>query len=472
MSAAIAHARGILAMLHPASPNAGRTWLSLIGGTCGLSLASSALDGDGVGSRLLGAMMLFAATAGLSGVQQALWSPGTGHLIPLPIGKITRRVVELVFYLVLAVAIALPMTAAMAMVQAQASLSTTTDEPMVVVISVWVSLAKATMLVAPLLVAIVPGETRHGPIALPRLLLPWLPVGVAASAGWLAEPSGLLLTLVVMGCIAGILLALRSTGWEDWWPRLPDLYRNSARVRDRMMPEARTATDHRSGLRNGIGWGLSLSAFAWLIVLATSRGIIREDWNVASLLLIAAAFIAGAYSSMDIPLAARLRPWRAGAVPWSVLPLPHGEMRKRIQSGQSLTWLVLAIVQLLALWGVYFGLAGSRTELISAELVVGMLLPMIPVLIVFEAFYTNASRPAGLIPGVIITILGFGTVMLPLIIATELLGGLPGTIAPASLSAVAATQRLLAGVGPAFLIGLLWLGAGRLLVLRDIARQR
>jgi hypothetical protein len=473
MNAAIAHARAVLITLHPANPAAQLSWLALIGGACGLTIASSSIDGTQFGTRLIAGLFLLAATAGLSGLRQAQWTPrgGERHL-PLPIGRHTRRWVEIALYLIMAVVVALPLVAGMALLRSQASVATSTDTAAAMVAGDLLSLAKAVVLVAPLLVAILPGESRHGPIALLRLLLPWLPLGVASTAGWLTEPAGVLLTLLTMWLITLTLLALRRTGWEDWWPHLPDFAIDKRKIRQGLAPPMRLRADYRAGLRNGISWGLGLSALAWATLLGASRGVIDQDWNVAALLLIAAAFLATAYASMNIPLAARIRPWKAGAVPWSLLPLPHGEMQKRIHSSQALTWLVLAAAQLLALWLVYLGLAGGRTVLFGTEFVVGMLLPMIPALMVIEAFGSNASRPTGFIPSVVAAVLGFGTAMIPLIAATALLGEHPGTTAPQALSAMAALQRLLAVAGPATLLGMAWLAAGRLMILRDQARQR
>jgi hypothetical protein len=471
MSPALAHARGLLAVLHPACPAAHKGWISLFGGACGLAMASQALDNAEVGARLIAAMFLFFAAAGLGGLQQAAWQPRVGDLAPLPIGRATRRLVELVLYTILASTVALPLAAGMAMLGAHSSLAFAAHDPMVIILDDMTSLMRAVLLVLPLLVAIAPGETRHGPIALLRLLLPWLPLGVASSAGWLAEPTGFWLTLAAMGAAAVTLLALRSTGWEDWWPRLPDLSRHKARARRGLPIHARLAADFRAGLRDGLGWGLGLSVLGWLLMAASSRGIIGESWAVAAVLLMAGAFMVAIYTSMNIPRAARIRPWRAGALPWSLLPLPHGAMQRGIHSAQSAAWLVLVPVHLLALWLSYLGLPGPRTELFGAEFVVGMLVAVIPAVMSFEARFTNASRPAGLMAGLTMGALGIGTAMVPLLAATALLGELPMTFDPAPLSALAALQRLLAVAGPATLLGLAWLAMGRVLIQSDMARQ-
>lgn len=96
---------------------------------------------------------------------------------------------------------------------------------------------------------------------------------------------------------------------------------------------------------------------------------------------------------------------------------------------------------------------------------------MIAVLVVFEALHTNASRPIGAIALTIIVVLGFATAMAPLVIATELLGELPGITAHEPLEAQAAAMSTLIVAGPAFLIGLAWLAVGRVMVLRDIERR-
>ncbi len=474
MNPAIAHTRGILAMLHPSRPSAGRAWGSLAFGFLGLVLAGRYLDHVEIGDRLFAAMWLLFASAGLSGLRQACWSPRTGTLAPLPIGRVYRLFVEAAAYLGLVLAIALPLYIGQTMLglRWRSVLAPVPDTAGIYLLTELAWLGAATMLLLPLLVATAPGEARQGPLAMLRLLLPWLPMGVAAPAGWLDDPRGLWLTVAAMWATTGLLLALRRTGWEDWWPQLPDLSRRKDPQRPGLAHPARVDADFRDGLRHGLGWGLGLCALAWPLLALSSRGIVDERWQIAAALAIAFSFLVATQLAMRIPVEAHLPNWTPETLPWTLLPIPRGTMQGRIHRSQALAWLVLAPLQLLAMVLVSQGMAGNSLGLVGVDFCLAMLLPTMPIVMLWEGRFASSPSPAGPLPRVAFVVLAALTVMLTLVGGFWLVDQLPIILNEAPMGWVEACSRTGAIAGPPALLGLAWLAAGRLIIQRDIARQR
>ncbi len=470
---ALAHARGTLHFLHPDAAAAKRAWSALAIGVVGLLSTTALLDNAEFGDRLFAAMWLLFAASGLHGLRQACWTPQGVDMATLPIGRVRRNVVEIATYTALITALTVPFVLVLSTVSSRRFEPVAAAEPgLHPAVEGLLGLAVVVLLLVPLLAAAAPGSVRRGPASLLRLLLPWLPLGIAATAGWLAEPTYLGLTLLAMVALATTLLALRRTGWEDWWPTLPDLFASDGAQRPGLAPLKRLGADFVAGLGHGLGIGVLANALAWAVVLAVSRGAISSHWTTLALLLISGSFLYAIFTAVNLPIAARAKIWRSGALPWAMLPLPHGAMQRRIHSGQAAVWLVLALIQMSMLWLTYQGLGGDRSDIFGAEFTVGILLACLPIAILFEAINSNASRkPAAWIPFAL-GLLGFASFMAPLVASTEILGAAGRLIDPTALTPTDALLRTLAVAGPAFLIGLAWLAAGRLLVLRDIARQR
>jgi hypothetical protein len=474
MSASMAHARSVLVQLHPARPGSGRAWGALTMGFLGLALASRYLDHGELGDRLFAAMWLLFACAGISGLRRACWSPPSGELALLPIGRTRRLVVEGGTYLLLILTLAVPLVLVQSWLglRWRSVLAPVPESAGVEVLQALAHLALATALLLPLLVATAPEESRQGPLAMLRLLLPWLPLGVAAPAGWLETPWGVLLTLLAMAASAALLLALRRTGWEAWWPRLPDLSRRRGQRRPGLAPPLRLATDYRDGLRHGLGWGIALLLPAWLLMAASARGIIDEDWSIAALLLMVGAFMTATQSAMSIPLAARFPIWEPEAIPWAGLPIPNGAMQQRIHSSQAIAVLVLGALHLLAMGAAYRGLPAGKPALLATDLTAVMMLPMMPVVMLWEGRFTNSPRTPSLCSRALLVTLGIASIALPVTGCIMLFEPEAWLNAGAPMSWGTAYARVGTVAGPAALVGLAWLAAGRLLVLRDIARQR
>ncbi len=467
MSASAAHARSALHLLHPSSPAARRAWGPLVIGVVGLFSASRFLGHAEFTDRLFAAMWLLFATAGLHSLRQACWTPQAAELAVLPIGRARRMAVEIAVYASLIVTLAAPLVVLLSLVSHRryGVLDGATD---LTALSAITDLGVVTLLTLPLLVAAAPGETRRGPLALLRLLLPWLPLGVAATAGWLADPAGLWLTLLVMSCMTGVLLAMRRTGWEDWWPRLPDLFHPRTPARPGLAHPARLEVDFRDGLTTGLGWGLGLTALAGALLVGTTRGVIPEDWQILAMLLTAGAFLTGTQTAMRIPLGARAPTWTPETIPWTLLPLPHGAMQRRIHSGQAIAWGVLAVAQALVLVLAAQGVAGDRSSMVAADFTTGLLLALMPIVMAWEGRFINSPWPPGPLARLVFVLMGLTSTLLPLAGARLLLDRLPDD----ALGWIGAAQHTAAVIGPAALVGLVWLVAGRVLILRDVAGQR
>lgn len=471
MSAAVAHARGIVSMLHPASPAARGAWGPVVIGVVGLFSASRFLGHAEFSDRLFAAMWLLFATAGLHSLRQASWTPRAAELAVLPIGRVRRMAVEITIYTSLIVTLAAPLVALLSLVSRRryGVLDGTSD---LTALNAITDLGVVTLLMLPLLVAVAPEEVRRGPLALLRLLLPWLPLGVAATAGWIADPAGLWLTLLAMSSVAALLLTLRRTGWEAWWPRLPDLFHPHTPTRPGLAHPARLADDFRNGLTTGLGWGLGLTVLAGALLVGTTRGVVAEGWQIPAVLLAAAAFLMGTQTAMNIPLAARTPTWTPQTIPWTLLPLPRGAMQRRIHASQAVAWAVLALAQALVLVLATQGTVGDRNTLVAADFTTGLLLALIPMVVAWEGRFINTPRPPALPARLVFVLVGLTTTLAPLAGTRLLLDLLPIGAPDSALSWFAAAQHTAAVIGPAALVGLAWLAAGRLMILQDVATQR
>lgn len=474
MSATVAHLRGMLAMLRPGEPSALRALSGLAIGTLGLLIASRSLDAVELGDRVFGAMWLVFSAAGLPSLREACWAPRSHESIPLPLSRWSRRLAELTLYLAAISATALVLALSLAWLGL--SLRTILDVPAptggALVAAVARSVGLAMLLLLPLLVASSPRQAQGGPIALLRLLVPWLPVGVAAAAGWLGEPRGVVLTAAAMAAATAALLLLRSTGWERWQPTFPELGDPSQRTRRGLEPFVRLANDLRGGLLQGLGWGLVLSVIAWLLLVGVTRGWLPRDIEIAGILLIAAAFLVATQSSLRIPFTARFPAWQPPHLPWLGLPLPQGAFQSCIHTHQGLAWLVLVPVQAAGLLLTYRLLPADNIAIGGTEITLGLLLVLMPILMLWEGRQASTTRPGGVPLRLAVVLLGLATVQIALFTTSYTMGLAIDADSAGTLGWSQAATRLLGAVGPSAALGLAWLAAGRLLILRDVAAQR
>ena len=474
MNTVSAHVRTLLAMLHPGEPSALPGFSGLFLGTMGLLIASRSLDALEIGDRVFAALGLVLATAGLSSLREARWTPKHLEGVPLPMGRQARPGVELTVYLAMITAAALALGLTWGWLGL--SLRTVLDVPAptggAMVTAVLWGLGKAALLLLPLLVAASPRQAQRGPLALLRLLIPWLPVGVSAAAGWLDGPSGVLMTAGAMAAATTALLLLRHTGWERWRPTLPELGDPSQRARRGREPVTRLVADLRGGLLQGLGWGLALSVMAWLSLAGVALGWLPRDLEIAGILLIAGAFLVATQSSLRIPFTARFPAWRPPQLPWAGLPLPHGAFQRSIHAHQSLAWLALVPVQAAGLLLAYRLLPAEHIAIGGAEITLGLLLVMMPILMLWEGRQANTNRPGGVALRVAVVLLGLATVQVALFMTVNTMGFALDAESAVAQNWSRAAARLLGALGPSTALGLAWLAAGRLLILRDAEAQR
>ncbi len=478
MNAARAHAQGMLRMLHPSQPTANHAWTAIGLGGVGLLVASRGLFAEDVGGRLFAALWLVFAATGQARLRQACWSIGRTDAAPLPIGRFTARAVEYGVYLVIITALALVPVAIFGRWADALTLPMLDGAPpaLQALGGAFGALAITVLLLAPLTAATATGEIRHGPAALLRILLPWMPVGIAAPAGMLESWAGLGMTVLSSSVITAVLLALRSTGWEDWQLSFPRLSRSTAAVRTALPPLARLATDFREGLGRGIGWGLALTAVAWLPLYATIHGWLPQGVLVFALLLLPASFLFVTQTALCVPLMARMSSTKPPPLPWRMLPLPTGDWQRRTYAHQATGLLVVTMANCAALAATYLGLdlAADPTvpnvTLTTVEFVLPMMLVIMPAAVAWEGRFPNSPRPPPPVALVAFLILGVSCFWLVMALGSEGLAGLD--VEQGHLTAVRAAQRLGTAVGPGLLVGAAWLATGWILVTRDIAAQR
>ncbi len=473
MSAAFAQLRGTVHLLHPRSPAARRAWGALVIGAIGLLSASRFLDHAELGDRLFAAMWLLFAASGLHGLRQASWTPRGVELAALPIRRGRGITVEIAAYTALILTLSAPFVLLLSArrfhrLEPWNGVGLGPEAPL----EALGELGVVTLLLLPLLAAAAPGDIRRGPLSLLRILLPWLPLGVAASAGWLADPRGLGLTVLCMSATAAGLLALRRTGWEAWWPRLPDWFRPHEPSRVGLAHPERLETDFRDGLSSGLGLGVLLLTLAWATLWAGSRGLIAEGWLVLAMLLLAAAWLCATQGAMAVPWTARIPAWRPETIPWTQLPLPHGAMQRRLFSSQAIALLALGALQILASALICHGLTGGHSTLLAVDIVNVMLMTTMPVVACWEARFTNSPRPPAPAAWVLVVVLGTATVLGAMLASFGLAARIPWLEGGAPLGWLEAWQRVTVVHGPAALLGLAWLAIGQVMVTRDVAAQR
>ena len=474
MNPALGHARAMLRLLHPSMGTARPAWVGLSIGAMGLLLASRQMFSVELGDRLVGALFLVFTAAGLSLVRQVAWTPNRAELAPLPVPRRTLGNVEAAVYLALISLMATLPASLLAALRFQL-LTVVLEAPQPMwpnLLAGMAGLAIAIVMLVPLLAAVAPHETRYGPLALLRLLVPWLPVGIAAPAGWLQSWTGMLATVMAMGAASAVLLALRHTGWEDWWPTLPSLEGTETRARPALPHAARLATDLREGLTRGLGFALPLTALGWLVYVAAVRRWLPDEAGVPAVLLLTAAFTAPIWTGLRIPGAARFPGWQPHSLPWQLLPVRSGDIQLKLFESTAAGWLVLAPLNLAALLALYLTQGGSGLDLAVAEVVIGLLLMTIPALAAWEGRFINTLRPPPKHAMGLLVLSGIASFWLVVAGSRAVMAGLPEVPLGSSDALVHALHRLIATEGPAFLIGLALLATGRLLLLRDIARQR
>jgi hypothetical protein len=471
---ALAHARGIARLMRPPVASVRPIGSSLLIGVVGLLAASRGMFSPDTGDRLFGALGLVFATAALAGFRRGHWTPRKRELCPLPVRPRVAAVVEAGIYLSLVTLLAMVPASMLALLRFQLS-AVVLEQPLPPRMSLLVGLsglAFAVAMLAPLVIAITPDDIQRGPLAMLRLLLPWLPVGIAAPAGWLESWLGMVATILAMWLITVLLLALRRTGWEHRWPTLPDLSLSITSCRTGLTHPGRLRADRRAGLARGLGLALPLTLLAWLLLSASSRGGLPEAVSVLAILTLATAFILPTWTGLSIPPAARITGWTPSTLPWALLPAPKGAFQGELFSSAALVWLVLAPVNLTALLAHYLGHRTSSPQLVVADIMLAMLLLVMPALATWEGRFINTRRPPPRLALPLFVVPAIVSFWLVISGSATLVEQLALDLGETPLDLAHALKRLLAAQGPAFLIGLAWLAAGRLLVLRDIARQR
>ncbi len=448
-----AHFLGLLRALQPGQPCAAKALASVVVGALGLALAARTLGRVEPMDRLFSAMWLLFAASGLSGLRLAIWAPRLQEALPLPLGRRRRCLTELALYLGL--------VQVGAWIFGLISALVTMSPP-------WVALPHmggATLLLLPLLLGVAPGEGRHGPVALLRLFLPWLPLGWSSLMGWLDSPLGLAGTALAMSAVAGALLLARGTGWEDWWPRLGGGRLLGARRG--LPPRQRLREDFRRGLLRALAWGVPLSLLGWTLLAWRGEGVLWDLSQVAGMLSLAGAWMVGAHCALALPLETRLPGWKPPQLPWALLPLPHGAVQRAIFRHQISCWGILMALQALGLLLHYHLLPPDPARFVALECIVGMLAVMMAVLVFLEGCWGNSPRGLGLVSRGAVLVLGLLSAQLPLFAASFFLRESGGMTPQDALSWAQALARLLQVLGPSILLGLAWLAAGWWVVRRD-----
>lgn len=465
MTALVAHTRTLLHTLDPRQPSAPSAWIGVAGGASGLALAAHGSNHPEFGVRLFSALFMLGAVGGFSTLRQAIRSPASAPLPPLPLGQVSRHATELFLYVlvILVGAVPLVLLGALSLAHVYKGLPPAPAS--------WdaalTNLGAALALLLPMLVATTPMQHSRGPMALLRLLLPWLPAGVSATAGWLAHAPGVLATVAAVWTVALSLLAMRHTGWEAWKPSLPTLHRSEAPTRRGLQPVERLSVDLKGGLGRGLGVGLGLTASGWALFAASRSSDTWEALQVCAILAITGGFLAATWSTLRIPFRARAPGWGPRRLPWQALPLPHGAMQRAMLDHQSLVWLALGPLNAAALLLVHLGQPTNDATAMAAEITLGMLLVLLPALTAWEAIATNSQRKLRAHGHALFFLLGIASFGVALIGSTALVGTL--TAEEATMGWILAAKRVLAATGLSFVLGLAWLAAGRLLAMREQA---
>ncbi len=464
-----AQLRALLLLLQPRVGGA-RTWWGVAVGALGLLIAARSFGDQELIDRLLGSVWLLFAATGMAATRRAAWFPDRHDLLPLPVSRHQRMVVELGGFLLLAVlgaSLLILLSAGGSQWLASATHELRRDPDLE---GQFLHLARATLLLLPLLLATAMGESRWARQAVQRLLLPWLPLGIAACSGWLEHALGVSVTLATMLAVAVLsrsLLRLQpGTLLLFLEPLLPG--RDGPHSRSALPPAERLTADLHRGLGKGLAWGAGLAGLGWVTLSIGGRGVLLDGTQVMGILLVAAGFLVAAMSTLDIPLLARFPGWRPPRLPWTMLPLRPGRFQGAMHAHHSLVWLALVPLNLVALTATYQGEPPNLARFGAYEVMLGMLVVMIPVLACWEGIFTDSSRPpAGLGPRLLLATLGVASVQLPFLFAALLSDTAGGLDLAEPLGWSTAVHRVLLTQTLPVLLGLAWLAAGRSLIRRQ-----
>ena len=465
-----AHVRMLLHSLQPGQPTASRALTAVGMGALGLFFGAWQMASAELPDRLFGALWLIFSAAGAAGLREAGWTRPARDELPLPLHPRRRLAVEITVYLasIAGLALLLGLVRVWIGLHWRMVLDVPAPSSTAALLALSAALGRSTLLVLPLTVATTPRTPGRGPLALLRMLVPWLPFGIAASAGWLDHPGALIATFALMCALSGALLGLRRTGWESWWPRWPWSKAPGLRLRPGLAGPARLSADLRAGLGEALGLGLAASAAAWGCLLAAGLGWVPRDVEILGVLLLAAAFLVASQHLLRIPLSARVPAWQPPALPWLCLPLPAGAFTRAWSTHQVVAWAVLVPLHAVGLMLAYRFLPAGAASVPATEISLCMLVALVPVGVVWDGLVTNAPRPAGYLARAALAaafLLGTG-----LVIAWTA-AGLGDLGEAGALAWNGAMRRVAACLGPSAALGLVWVIAARLALRREGAAR-